>query len=512
MDEAIPSTQCLFPPQRSGAGAVIFEDDHLLVVNKPAGIPTHTPEPEICWGWYEYFHWRNPNSEKLRLLHRLDRETSGVLLFAKSREASRELARQWEAGLVFKRYFFVSRRKPRKTVWKMERPIGGQRAVTEFRTLERGGEFYGIEASPKTGRTHQVRIHAAASGVPVVGDREHGDPQDDWPLLLHAAEFGCRPPGAKADTHFSVPLPETFSAVSTTEAWWLRAGLLREAMARDAEAVRWIHGAADGFPEQTVERYGEVWVLSNSAEIHEDRLRGILEGRKLVVKRYLGRGRVENFGGTAPVIVCEHGLRFEIRFDEATTTGLFLDQRENRLYLKHVLPGLPPGPVLNCFAHTCSFSVAAASAGRMTASVDLSPKYLEWGKRNFALNGLDPEAHRWLRGDAADWVKRMKKKGEKFAAAILDPPSFSRGKLGDFRIERDLELLARDAASLLVPGGMMLIATNYQKWSREAFLGKVRKALQPRKFVLKSIPLPPDFPYRAGEPLWMKSVWATLQG
>ena len=75
-----------------------------------------------------------------------------------------------------------------------------------------------------------------------------------------------------------------------------------------------------------------------------------------------------------------------------------------------------------------------------------------------------------------------------------------------------LELLARDAASLLVPGGMMLIATNYQKWSREAFLGKVRKALQPRKFVLKSIPLPPDFPYRTGEPLWMKSVWATLQG
>ena len=103
------------------------------------------------------------------------------------------------------------------------------------------------------------------------------------------------------------------------------------------------------------------------------------------------------------------------------------------------------------------------------------------------------------------------KEGEKFAAAILDPPSFSRGKLGDFRIERDLELLARDAASLLVPGGMMLIATNYQKWSREAFLGKVRKALQPRKFVLKSIPLPPDFPYQSGAPLWMKSVWATLQ-
>lgn len=512
MDGVIQSAHRVFPPPHPGAGAVIFEDVHLLAVNKPAGIPTHTPEPGLCWGWYEYFHWRNPGSTKLRLLHRLDRETSGVLLLAKSGEASRELASQWEAGSVFKRYLFAARRKPQKTTWKVEQMIGGQRAVTEFRALDRHGEFYRIEAYPKTGRTHQVRLHAAASGVPVVGDREHGEPRDDWPLLLHAAEIGCRPPGAKADARFSAPLPETLSAVSATEAWWMRAGLLREAMAGDAEAVRWIHGAADGFPEQTVDRYAEVWVLSNFSEIRDDFLRRKLTGRKMIVKRYQGQGRVKNVGNAAAVTVTENGLRYEIQFGEATTTGLFLDQRENRLWLKRLLPVLPPGSVLNCFAHTCSFSVVAARAGRMTASIDLSPKYLEWGKRNFVLNGVDPEAHRWLRGEAGDWIKRLKKKGERFAAVILDPPSFSRSKRGVFQVERDLEPLVREAASLVAPGGGMFIATNYQKWSQKALVSTVRRAFQGRKIVLKSVPLPPDFPYQAGAPLWMKSVWAAFQG
>jgi len=487
---------------------VIFEDDHLLAVNKPSGISTHTPNKDLCWGWYEYFHWFNPGVEKLKLLHRLDRDTSGVLLFAKSPEASRELAGQWESGSVFKRYVFATRRKPQKNSWKIDQSIDGQKACTEFRALS-GGAFHRIEALPKTGRTHQVRIHASVSGVPIVGDREHGDPKDSWPLLLHAAELRCRAPGATADSTFSAPLPETFSAGSARATWWKRAGLLREAMSGDAS--RWVHGMADGFPEQVVERFKDVWVLSNFTEVREDELKKALSGRKLVIKRYLGQGRVENVGQAPPVSVVENGLRYKVRFDEATTTGLYLDQRENRLMLKRIMGRLPPGPVLNCFAHTCSFSVVAACAGRATASIDLSAKYLEWGKRNFILNSLDPEKHRWLRGDTADWIKRLKKKDERFAAIILDPPSFSRGKLGAFSVEKDLESLIREALSLLLPGGSMLVATNFQKWSREDLLARVERGFRGRKTVLRQIPLPPDFPYASGVPLWMKSVWVTLQ-
>jgi len=489
---------------------VLFENDHLLAVDKPPGIATHSPDPDLYWGMYEYFHWRNPDLPRLSILHRLDRDTSGVLLFAKSAEAARELGRQWESGEVSKRYLFATRRKPKRDSWKSERAIGGQKACTEFSARGMAGAFHLIEATPKTGRTHQVRIHAAESGVPVVGDHEHGDADDDWPLLLHAAELRCRPPGAGREAVFESPLPGPFSAATAADAWWLRAGLLRERIVPDSEAVRWVHGAADGFAGQAVDRYGDVWVLSNFSDKPSDRLEKLLAGRKLVVKRYLGQGRVENTGQTAPVVLTEDGLRFEIRFEEATTTGLFLDQRENRLRLKRLLAALPPGPVLNCFAHTCSFSVVAASAGRAAASVDLSAKYLEWGNRNFELNGLDPKLHRCLRGDAADWIKRLRKKGEKFAVVILDPPSFSRAKSGDFRVERDLGPLVREAAALVLPGGAMLVATNFQKWSPDTLLSTVRTALHGRKAAIDRLPLPPDFPHHAGEKLWMKSVWVTL--
>jgi 23S rRNA (cytosine1962-C5)-methyltransferase len=488
--------------------SVIFQDDQLLVIDKPAGIATHSPEPGVCWGWYEYFHWRNPDSEKLRLLHRLDRDTSGVLLFAKTAETSRELSQQWESEQIGKRYVFATRRKPSKASWKIEQAIGGHAALTEFRALDKAGAFYRVEARPRTGRTHQVRIHASNSGAPIVGDREHGDENDEWPLLLHATEMTCSLAGAKSV--FAASLPDTFSAVSAPEAWWRRAGVFRDAMTGGLEAVRAIHGAADGFAQRVVERFGGIWVLSEFGPLKADPLRTLLKGRELVTKTYLGEGKVENKGAASPTVVSENGLRYEVRFDEATTTGLFLDQRENRLHLRRLLAGLPPGPVLNCFAHTCSFSVAAAAAGRRTASVDLSPKYLEWGKRNFTLNDLNADEHAWLRGDAKDWLKRLKKKNEKFAAIILDPPSFSRGKLGDFRVERDLQPLIRQAAELLLHRGVMLIATNFQKWSHRDFISKVTAALGKKPFKSFSLPLPPDFPYQSGEKLWMRSVWITL--
>lgn len=489
---------------------VILEDHHCLAVNKPAGIATHTPDPSISWGWYDYFHWINPDAPRLKLLHRLDRDTSGVLLFAKTPEASRELSRQWESGSVFKRYVFATRQKPKKDTWRCDRAIDGQASATEFKLAGREGGFFRIEARPLTGRTHQVRIHAAASGVPVVGDREHGKSADDWPLLLHAAELRCTAPGHESGVVLTAPLPETFSAVSAAGAWWLRAGFLREAMTPECEAVRRVHGAADGFAGEVVEQYADRWLAMNFSENRPGGARPFLQGRSVVTKRYLGGGKVESEGSAEPCVVSENGLRYEVRFDEATTTGLFLDQRENRLHLSRLLPRLPDGPVLNCFAHTCSFSVVAASAGRPTASVDLSAKYLEWGKRNFALNGLDSEKHRWLRGDAADWIKRLKKKGEKFAAVILDPPSFSRAKQGDFSVDRDLETMVGEVVDLVPAGGALLVAANFQKWPQEAFLKRVSNALRGRKHESFCLPLPPDFPYQSGEKLWMKSVWITL--
>ena len=120
------------------------------------------------------------------------------------------------------------------------------------------------------------------------------------------------------------------------------------------------------------------------------------------------------------LVIRENGVNFAIRFNEGASVGLFLDQRDNRrrLLTNHVAAGFPLFPngaagvqVLNVFAYTCAFSVCAARAGATTTSLDLSRKYLDWGRRNFQLNGLDPAQHDFIYGDAFDWLRRLAKKG-----------------------------------------------------------------------------------------------------
>ena len=116
---------------------------------------------------------------------------------------------------------------------------------------------------------------------------------------------------------------------------------------------------------------------------------------------------------------------------------------------------------MNCFAYTCGFSLCAAKAGARTTSLDLSKKYLEWGKRNFALNGLDPAAHDFIYGDAFDWLRRLAKKSRAFDAMVLDPPTFSQSKEhGTFRAEKDYSKLVTAALPVLKPGGILFASTN----------------------------------------------------
>ena len=160
--------------------------------------------------------------------------------------------------------------------------------------------------------------------------------------------------------------------------------------------------------------------------------------------------------------VRENGLQFELSFTEGYSVGLFLDQRDNRrrLLTRHVAVGLSPcsprqlgiGPweMLNAFAYTCGFSVCAAKAGARTTSLDLSKRWLDWGKRNFALNQLDPAGHDFLYGEAFDWLRRLAKKQRLFDVIVLDPPTFSQSKeSGVFQAEKDYGRLVTAALPLL---------------------------------------------------------------
>ena len=167
------------------------------------------------------------------------------------------------------------------------------------------------------------------------------------------------------------------------------------------------------------------------------------------------------------VIVRENGLRFELDFQAGYSQGIFLDQRRQRRRIQANASGKR---ILNLFAYTCGFSVAAAAGGALTESIDLSRPYLDWGKRNFELNGLDPIPHFFCRGDSFDWLRRLAKKGLQYDLVILDPPSFSRNQEGKlWRVEKDYASLVTAALAVTKPGGQLLGSTNHHGISSRQF-------------------------------------------
>src|SRR5437868_2550537 len=161
-------------------------------------------------------------------------------------------------------------------------------------------------------------------------------------------------------------------------------------------------------------------------------------------------------GENLQTIATEHHLKFGIDFGAGYSVGLFVDQRENRRLVRQA----KPKRMLNCFAYTCSFSVAAASAGAQTVNVDLSKKSLERGRQNFVLNSLSTEGHQFIADDVRPVMGRLARRGEKFDMIILDPPTFSRTKGGDaFHVEKDFEEIIVSTLELIERDGRILLST-----------------------------------------------------
>jgi 23S rRNA (cytosine1962-C5)-methyltransferase len=207
-----------------------------------------------------------------------------------------------------------------------------------------------------------------------------------------------------------------------------------------------------------------------------------------------------------PFFIRENDLRFEISFRTGYSQGLFLDQRENRLQVRE---SLRPGQAfLNLFAYTCGFSVAAAMAGAETSSVDLSAPALEWGRRNFHHNGLDPAAHHFPRGDALDFLSLFARKGRQFDGVVLDPPTFSRNRGRVWKVENDFHEIVAAAARVTTPGGWLFCSTNCRRLAREAFEDQIRRgcASAGRRFLIDWGGMPPDFTGEA----YLHNAWVSL--
>ncbi len=203
----------------------------------------------------------------------------------------------------------------------------------------------------------------------------------------------------------------------------------------------------------------------------------------------------------APFTATEQGVHYEIDFGAGYSQGLFLDQRLNR---QRVRDRVQSGDrLLNTFAYSCAFSVTAALGGAVSTSVDLSRNYLEWGKRNFQHNDLDPAGHYFTKGVTFDWLRRWAKSGTHFDGVILDPPTFSRNAKGKvFRVEDDYSELLELAARILNPGGWILCSTNCRSLSPRDFEQMLHRANVPGAG-FESLPMPLEFD---GEQ-YLKCIW-----
>lgn len=274
------------------------------------------------------------------------------------------------------------------------------------------------------------------------------------------------------------------------------------------DALRLIDGEGDGLPGLELEDYAGRWLLSTRDRRPPPEMLAWLreQGRPVYWKR-LDQQQKESPAHLCgpeqaePFTIRESGLAFEISFRSGYSQGIFLDQRDNRAELRSRLaPGMT---LLNTFAYTGAFSVFAAAAGAAATTLDLAQPYLDWAKRNFLLNGLDPADHYFCKGDTFHWLARFAKQGRKFDGIVLDPPTFSRDKDGKvFRVEKDYGLLAELAFRCLAPGGFLLASTNCRTLPPRAFETQVRAAA-PAPVRTRLAPMPADF---TGEP-YLKSLW-----
>ena len=214
-------------------GRLLYADAEIAAVDKPAGVPaqpTLTTDsgtlPELVAALL---------ASPVTLVHRLDRETSGVTVFARTAAAGAALAEAFRSGAPEKTYLALAARAPTPREGRVDAPLGkdpvraglrrvdprGDPAATRYRTLREGPEAALVEASPETGRTHQIRVHLAHLGAPLLGDARYGGPRRVGEIavprvMLHARRLILAHPATGARLVLEAPVPEDFASLERT--------------------------------------------------------------------------------------------------------------------------------------------------------------------------------------------------------------------------------------------------------------------------------------------------------
>jgi 23S rRNA (cytosine1962-C5)-methyltransferase len=292
----------------------------------------------------------------------------------------------------------------------------------------------------------------------------------------------------------------------------LRFGL---AHATDTNAFRLIHGAGDQLPGLSVDCYGDHLVVALAGDAAAQR--GIIldalepwapqgiylklppkQASTLTEARRAELAPPEPVWGRpapAPLGIVESGLPFEVYLGDGLATGIFLDQRDNRVRVRQLAAG---ARVLNLFGYAGAFTVAAIAGGAAaTVTVDAARAALARAERAIGAVSDDLGAHQLVCEDALDWLRRAARRGELFDLVVLDPPRFATTKRSRFRAATDYRSLAARALRCVAPGGRLLACTNH----RGITVRKLRQALRDgaadadrQLLAVESLPPPIDFP------------------
>lgn len=292
------------------------------------------------------------------------------------------------------------------------------------------------------------------------------------------------------------------------EAWELRARL----MPPETNAFRLLFGEGDQLPGIVVDVYaGFAIVVSYSSALGQvaswvaealaarPEIRGVCER---VTRRKDRAPSLRRLSGEPPpevVLIDEYGLRYEVDFEAGQKTGLFLDHRDNRRYLR----GLSAGRrVLNLFSYTGAFSVSCAAGGAShVTSVDIAAPAIEAAARNVAHNQLPAEVHDGVAADVFEFLESARAAGKRWDIVIADPPSFASSRAELFGALRAYKKLHAAALSVLTPGGLYAGASCTAQVSPDAFrqtMAEGAAKVRQRLTVVHEVAHAPDHPYAAG--------------
>jgi len=269
-----------------------------------------------------------------------------------------------------------------------------------------------------------------------------------------------------------------------------RAVALRETVIDSSKTntYRLINGENDGLPGITIDRYERYAVVKSYSASIDYFLEDVAKilAKTLKLKGILHRTNANNsenrsqvlYGGAPPpeLTVQENGLKFIANLYEGQKTGLFLDQRDNRLKLSEFCKDKS---VLNLFCYNAAFSVYAAKAGAsITTNIDIAPEAINDARRNFSINDLDESQHEFIADDVFTRLEDYKTSGKKFDVVILDPPSLAKAKTNRHAASRAYQKLNKQALALVKDGGLLATSSCTSQVFPEDFKKLVTVAAQ----------------------------------